>query len=158
MRGARQVLWLVAAGLLALPGLVQAQPATKAAAPLPADAKPVASKQGDHFRLEVLQVPTAKVGETVRAELRILPRGGYKVNKAYPTRIELTSPLTFSKPKLGKKDAVELTDARARFSLDFVPATAGEATVKAEVRFSVCNKAACDLGRETLTWTVKATP
>lgn len=153
---------------LSLPlGVAMAQPAVAkapaASAPaaarpaLPKDAKPVASKQGDHFRLEVLQAPLARVGQTVPAELRLLPRGGYKVNKAYPTRAELRSTLTFAKPTLKKADALELSDATARFPLDFTPSQPGPTRVELEVRFSVCNKSACDLGKETLTWTVQAT-
>ncbi len=111
------------------------------------------SKAGEHFTLEVRQVPAGAAGERA-AELSIVPAAGYKVNLEYPTRVQLsaTGGLTLPKPVLARSDAREMSKERARFLLPFVAPAGAKGELAAEVRFSVCNDRQCDLGHETLRW------
>ncbi|MBM4320762.1 MAG: hypothetical protein FJ125_12610 [Deltaproteobacteria bacterium] len=113
-------------------------------------------KEAPHYALEVRE-PTARTGMKQQAELRLVGRGGYKVNVEYPTRIKLKAPagIMLETDAVGKADALELTKEVARFPLRYLPARPGSAELQAEVRFSVCNDKQCDLAMETLTWIVK---
>ena len=125
----------------------------------PSALRTAARKDGAHYLLEVME-HRARAGQSHQAELHILPRGGYKVNVQYPTRVQLgpSECLKQSSPALGRKDALELTKERARFQLCYTPAIGGRCQLQAEVRFSVCNERSCDLAKETLEWTVEVAP
>lgn len=119
-------------------------------------AAPLARKEAAHHAVEVLDT-AAQAGKEQQAELRIVPREGYKVNLDYPTRIKLqaSAGTRLTAESLSKGDALELSKEVARFPVRYVPSSPGKAELKAEVRFSVCNDKQCDLAKEEIAWSVK---
>ena len=77
-------------------------------------------------------------------------QGGWHLNHDFPVSVELTGDgVQFPKPVLGKEDAAEFVDERARFDVPFTP-TAGEREVRATVSFAMCNPTSCVPKTQTL--------
>jgi hypothetical protein len=78
-------------------------------------------------------------------------QGGWHLNHDFPVSVELTGDgVQFPKPLLGKEDAAEFVDERARFDVPFTP-SAGEREVRATVSFAMCNPTSCVPKTQTLT-------
>ena len=78
-------------------------------------------------------------------------QGGWHLNHEFPVSVELTGEgVAFPKPTLGKEDAAEFVDERARFDVPFTPSSAGEREVRAVVSFAMCNPTSCVPKSETL--------
>ena len=79
-------------------------------------------------------------------------RGQWHLNQDFPFSIEVTGPdgVTFPKSELGKDDAAEFGDERARVDVPFTATTAGEHAVECTVRFAVCNPQSCVPKTETV--------
>jgi len=77
-------------------------------------------------------------------------QGGWHLNHDFPVSVELTGDgVQFPKPVLGKEDAAEFVDERARFDVPFTP-TAGDREVRATVSFAMCNPTSCVPKTQTL--------
>jgi hypothetical protein len=115
-----------------------------------AAAGPVAEDPTFELRAEA-QGPYA-AGEPGTFEIRLTPRGAYHVNQEFPMNVALSGPGGVELPEadLGNDDAEELSEERARFSVPFTAALAGEHRVTAEVDFAVCTPEACMPDRRTL--------
>jgi hypothetical protein len=111
---------------------------------------PVAEDPTFELRAEA-QGPYA-AGEQGSFEIRLTPRGEYHVNQEFPMNVALSGPDGVELPSadLGNDDADEFTEERARFSVPFTAASAGEHRVTAEVDFAVCTPEACMPDRRTL--------
>lgn len=79
-------------------------------------------------------------------------RGEWHLNQDFPFSIEVTGPdgVTFPKTELGKDDAAEFGDERARVDVPFTASAAGEHAVECTVRFAVCNPQSCVPKTETV--------
>ena len=123
-------------------------PAFAQEAPKPTIDKP-------HYAVTVTP-PKGAVGEVV-AKIHLVPKAGFKMNKAYPTKVRLAAPagVKLKKALLKKADATSFTESEASFAVAYTCESAGD--VKADVSFSVCNAQTCELHKETVTWTA-ATP
>ncbi|MCA9672681.1 MAG: hypothetical protein KC503_44105 [Myxococcales bacterium] len=97
------------------------------------------------------------VGAALVATVKLVPRGGYKVNLEYPTKL-IVRAAAAAKPEqtLTSKDAAEFSAKRALFKPGVTLSKAGKHAVKAELKFSVCTASLCELKRETLTWNAEA--
>lgn len=105
------------------------------------------------YTLSVTAPAPGKVGSALTATVKLVPRGGYKVNLEYPTKLIVRASAASTPEKtLTAKDAAEITTARALFKPSVTLTKVGTHDVKAEFKFSVCTKALCELKRETLTW------
>lgn len=77
-------------------------------------------------------------------------QGGWHLNHDFPVSVELAGDgVQFPKAVLGKEDAAEFVDERARFDVPFTP-TAGEREVRATVSFAMCNPTSCVPKTQTL--------
>ncbi len=89
------------------------------------------------------------------AAISMSPRGGFKINKAYPTKVVLTAGegVTLPKTTLKKGDATSLDEKGAAFPVAY---TCGEAggKVDATVKFSVCSEQTCEMVKEKVSWQV----
>jgi len=111
-----------------------------------------APPDGAHFALSVEAPPQSEVGKSARARVKLEPGAGYKINKDYPIRLEVTPPggLDVERKTQRAPDAVRLDPQQAVFEVAFTPKEAGRKEVKAVLGFSVCTPKACEIKKEPL--------
>jgi hypothetical protein len=72
-------------------------------------------------------------------------QGGYHVNQDYPIQITLRGPaeVGLARTELGREQAAEFGEPRARFDVPFTATAAGQHRVLADVDFAVCTEENC---------------
>lgn len=138
---------LTLASILAFASIAAAADAP-AAAGTPV-AKPAVQIDKAHYAVTV----TSPAGAP--ANIAMSPRGGFKINKAYPTKILLKAAdgVTLSKTTLKKGDASSLDEKGAAFDVAYTCGDAG-GQVEATVKFSVCSEQTCEMVKEKVSWQV----
>jgi hypothetical protein len=111
-----------------------------------------APTDGQNFALSVEAPATAQVGKVARARVKLLPGQGYKINKGYPIKLEVTPPggVDVERRTLRAADAVRLDAQQALFEVAFTAREPGRKEVKAVLGFSVCTAKACVVKKEPL--------
>jgi hypothetical protein len=109
---------------------------------------------GRSFVLSVEAPATTQVGKAERARVKLEPGKGYKINKEYPIRLEVTPPgdVDIERKTLRAPDAARLDHEQALFEVAFTPKEAGHKEVKAVLGFSVCTPKACEIKKESLSF------
>ena len=144
---------MLPSGLLAL--VLLAAPAGPAAGPsgsAAASPAPGARAQGEAFALELV-VPSAKPGAAATAQVVLVARGPYHVNRDYPASFRpdaaSTARLAGTRVPLGEgaartpcKDFPGET-CSVSWPLPFTAAASGETRIAGVVSFSVCNPDRC---------------
>lgn len=130
------------------------QKEVSASAPAPAAKQaepPKPSIEDTTFRLALTGKPDYAAGKESAVDLVLEARGGYHVNQEYPIRIDLKAPASVKlpKPSLGRADAAQFGEERARFELPF-SADKGTHELLANVDFAVCTKETCVPDQRTL--------
>lgn len=115
-----------------------------AAAPSPATADSQ-RWSGDGFVVTASTRETAVAGATVDVELVVTPSGGYKVNREYPSAVEIAAPadVSVAKTRLVRADG-SIDHARATFHLALTPRTAGTKQIGLKLRFALCTDSTCE--------------
>jgi hypothetical protein len=126
---------------------------------------------GDTFKLKpaegtlAIEVPAAKAGAKVVANIVVTPGAGFHVNTEYPTKLKLETAdgVTFAKaelkaggPSKEKGDAAEMTEEKLHFAIELTPAAAGSYTVNGSFKFAVCDKDQCLPKKEAIAIQVAA--
>lgn len=98
----------------------------------------------DQYALQI-DPGEAKVGEEGKVSIKIVPKETWHMNLEYPTKLTVEAPagVDVPKAKLGKDDAVALTEENCEFAVAFTPSEAGEKTFTGEFKFAVCQDTAC---------------
>jgi hypothetical protein len=129
------------------------EPAAPAAPALAAEPKsaPTPSVEDNTFKLTLVSEPEYTAGAPARLQLLLEAKGGYHVNQDYPIRVDLKAPaaVKLQKPSLGKPDAAEFGEHKARFDLPF-SADKGSHQLMADVDFAVCTPETCVPDQRTL--------
>lgn len=131
--------------------------APEEAAVAPKKGAVAAKMEKPHFAV-VVRAADASVGAEANAQVSLLAKGGYKFNKAYPTKVKLSSAapaLTWGKALLKKGDGA-IDDSGARFKAAYTSKAAGKSPVEAQVSFSVCNDQTCKMIKEKVSWELVA--
>ncbi|MEM7434690.1 MAG: hypothetical protein AAF436_06020 [Myxococcota bacterium] len=161
----------VASLTLALIGCKSAAPAPKAhdhdshaghhpTPALPADPNEPAGPrlETDSFLLEVVPTaPSLSVGKPGAVAIAIEGRGEWHVNQEYPIRIDIEAGpgAGLVDKALGKDDAKEFTEDKAKFLASLEPVEAGDHDVSCDVSFAMCTDENCVLERRTIAMRVK---
>jgi hypothetical protein len=126
---------------------------------------------GDSFKLKpaegtlAIEVPAAKAGAKVVANIVVTPGTGFHVNTEYPTKLKLETAdgVTITKaelkaggPSKEKGDAAEMTEEKLHFAIELTPAAAGSYTVNGSFKFAVCDKDQCLPKKEAIAIQVAA--
>jgi hypothetical protein len=155
------ILTIAAAGWLGLSGCnKQGDAETQKPSLVPAGsqaAKPSGKPAAPAFKLMVA-APAGKVGQELSAEVKVVPRGEYKINLEYPHKLKVSGPAAAS-PKetaLAAKDA-KISKAELSFKPTFKLTSAGEHTFTGKLRFSVCTEKQCEIKAEKVKWVFKVT-
>lgn len=111
-----------------------------------------APPEGQHYALSVEAPAQSEIGKSTTARVKLEPRSGYKINKDYPIKLEVTPPggLDVERKTQRGPDAVRLDPQQALFEVAFTPKEAGRKEVKAVLGFSVCTPKACVIKKESL--------
>jgi hypothetical protein len=127
-----------------------AQPAAPAAAAQVAS-PPQPSIEDNTFKLALVSEPEYAAGAPATLKVLLEAKGGYHVNQDYPIRVDLKAPaaVKLTKPSLGKPDAAEFGEHKARFDVPF-SADKGSHQVSANVDFAVCTPETCVPDQRTL--------
>lgn len=112
---------------------------------------------GPPYQLTVTGPEGGSVGEPLKAQVQVEPRGGYKVNLEFPTKLEVKGPAgaTPEAVTLRGKDAAQLTEARLLLEPTFTVAGAGEHRFSGTLKFSVCTEKLCEIKNEEVSWVAK---
>jgi hypothetical protein len=88
--------------------------------------------------------------------VNVIPGTGWKMNREFPTRLQVTAPagVTVVKDKQSLEDAETFEDKRATFAVKFKADAPGPKSFEADFKFAVCTDATCDPKRQTLAWVV----
>lgn len=129
------------------------QPASASVAtPTAEEAKaPTAEKaKAPTHRLSVTPL-TLAVGKTGAVTLKITPAKGFKVNKDYPTKVTLSAPTKVSLDKMVfKKADAKIAGGTLTMVMGAKGKVAGEETITAQAKFSICNETTCLLEKATV--------
>jgi hypothetical protein len=158
------VAFALSLGLVACDGK-QAEPAqapaeTHAAQPKKAEptekGPPPASIDEPTFKLVLEAEPNYAAEQEGKFRVVLTAQGGYHVNQDYPIRVDLKGPdgLKLPKPSLGKPDATEFGEQKARFDVAF-SAPKGAHGIEAKVDFAVCTEETCVPDERTLALSLK---
>ena len=124
-----------------------------AAGPLAPGAAEAETRQGEGYVLVVVAPAMCKAGATSTATVKLRPRGAWKLNAAYPFKLELTPApgVRVAKAVLGKADARRFAADGADVDVLLTADKAGRADVAATVKFATCDEASCAVHKETFT-------
>ena len=91
-----------------------------------------------------------------RLELRVTPRGDFKVNTEYPWLLTINTPdsLTVGQRQWDVSSMERLTEDEALLAIPVSASAAGQYEVEGHLRFSVCNDARCDTPQANVVWSV----
>jgi hypothetical protein len=91
---------------------------------------------------------------TVRVS--VVPKQGWKMNKEFPTKLEVVAPAGVQVVKAEQRvaDAERFDDGGATFAVKFKAGEAGAKAFQAKFKFAVCTDATCDPKKQDLAWTV----
>ena len=91
---------------------------------------------------------------TVRVS--VLPKKGWKMNKEFPTKLEVQVPAGVQVVKAEQRvpDAERFDDGGATFAVKFKAGEAGAKAFQAKFKFAVCTDATCDPKKQDLAWVV----
>jgi hypothetical protein len=91
---------------------------------------------------------------TVRVS--VVPKQGWKMNKEFPTKLEVQAPAGVQVVKAEQRvaDAERFDDGGATFAIKFKAGEAGAKAFQAKFKFAVCTDATCDPKKQDLAWVV----
>lgn len=91
---------------------------------------------------------------TVRVS--VVPKQGWKMNKEFPTKLEVQAPAGVEVAKAEQRvaDAERFEEAGATFAVKFKAGEAGAKAFQAKFKFAVCTDATCDPKKQDLAWVV----
>jgi hypothetical protein len=120
---------------------------------------PLATISGEQYTIEVTSPPVS-VGADAEFQVKVEATGGFKFNKAFPTKLKLGDApegLVFPKPKLKKGDGVASADGKSfTFAVPVKATRAGRFPFEAVLKFSVCNDDKCVVQRKKLKSSISA--
>ena len=129
-----------------------AEPMAEARLPLVQGGQPLATVEGDQY-LVAVEAPTLEVGKEGALRVSIAGKNGFKFNKDFPVKLELTAPpegLSARKLVLKRDDGQLDADGKFNFLVPLLASKAGEFALEATLKFSVCNDDKCVVQRQTL--------
>lgn len=91
---------------------------------------------------------------TVRVS--VVPKQGWKMNKEFPTKLEVQVPAGVQVVKAEQRvaDAERFDEGGATFAVKFKAGEAGAKAFQAKFKFAVCTDATCDPKKQELAWVV----
>jgi hypothetical protein len=119
-------------------------------------AQQTASAEAKPYALTVKGPSAGKVGAALAATIQVTPKGEYKMNLEFPTKLRVSGPAAASPQQLEltAKQATKLTKAELLLRPAFKVSAAGSHTFKGTLRFSVCTEKQCEIKTEPVSWTV----
>jgi len=120
-----------------------------------ATAAPTDAKKSYAVSIEAPE--TAQVGQATSAKVKLEPGAGYKINKQYPIKLQVTPPggVDVERTTQKAKDAVRLDEEQALFEVKFTAKEAGRKEMKAVFGFSVCTPKNCQVKKEKLSFSTE---
>lgn len=117
--------------------------------PPPAEARPLWDDPSFELRSE--PGTPFQAGQEGHIGIRLTARGHHHVNQDYPISVQVTAPdgVTLPRATLARADAVEFSEALARFDVPFTAPT-GHHELRALVDFAVCTPESCMPDSRTL--------
>jgi len=114
---------------------------------------------GPSYTLQVTAPEGSKVGEALRAKIRVTPAGEFKMNLEYPTKLQVQGPAGVAVPErqvLKAKQATRNTEAELLLEPSFKVNAAGSHAFTGALRFSVCTEQLCEFKNIAVKWVAKA--
>lgn len=104
-----------------------------------------------------VKAPAAKAGAKAVATITLQPKGRYRINNQFPTKLTIEAPtgVKLDKAKQTSADAVKFGETAAEFQVAFTPQSSGKKDFTGELRFAVCEgENACVPKTEKISFTV----
>lgn len=112
---------------------------------------------GDDSYALVLDAPERVAsGAEGTVRISVVPKKGWKMNKEFPTKLEVQAPAGVEVTKAEQRvaDAERFEDAGATWAVKFKATEAGAKSFQAKFKFAVCTDATCDPKKQELAWVV----
>ena len=115
-----------------------------------------ARAETDSYKVTLSAQRSYKVGQAGFVEVVIVAKPGFKINEQYPTKfVADPAPAGVSIPEKTLRSAHgKFTKDRGVLKLKLIPSKKGSARISGNAAFSVCNDAACIVGKKHLDVTV----
>ena len=109
------------------------------------------------YAITVTPPAEGRMGEPLAARIKVEPRGKYKMNLDYPTKLEVQGPMGAAPMRqvLRKGEAVSYNERELVMAPVATLGKGGAHKFNGTLSFSVCTEALCELKSEKLSWTVK---
>ncbi|WP_428268279.1 hypothetical protein [Haliangium sp.] len=124
----------------------------------PAEAIPAGKTVGgdDSYTLTLDAPDKVAAGSDATVRISVIPKKGWKMNKEFPTKLQVTAPagVTVSKAEQRVADAERFDAGGAVFAVSFKADQAGAQSFQAKFKFAVCTDATCDPKKQELAWVV----
>jgi len=103
---------------------------------------------------------TVVAGEPQKFSVVLTPRGGWKLNKEFPTKLSVKAEgAALPSASQGVKDATSFHEKKgAEWQMSFNSQGPGDATFVGNFKFAVCTDTVCDPKTEKLAFTVAVKP
>jgi len=130
----------------------------KGATPSGGEPGPAQNTDDGSYKLALEQPAAVTPGAAATARVTITPGPGYKMNKDFPTKLTLEPPagVTVDKATFALSDAESFDEHKLVFAVKATPASAGDFTIPAKIKFAVCTDATCDPKRREVSIRVAA--
>ena len=111
----------------------------------------------DTYTVSLAAPGAVTAGGEGAATVKVVPKGVWKLNDEFPTKLTVTAPAGVSVKKAEQKvkDAVSFGEKEGRWSVEFTAQSAGDKAFKGVVKFAVCTPESCIPKKEELAWNVK---
>jgi len=108
------------------------------------------------YKITVLTPKDTKAGANGTTKIVVTPATGWKLNKAFPTKLLVKAPEggNVAKAKQASKDALWFKPKKAVFDIGFSCVKTGKNLFAAKFKFAVCTESSCDPKKAKFHWTV----
>jgi hypothetical protein len=116
---------------------------------------PETTKKTERYSLTIA-TPEAKAGEPGEAKVKVVPKGKWHLNLAFPTSLKMDDVpgVELTKPHQKRADAVKLQEDYFEYGVGFVADAPGEKSMTGKFRFAICIDEACVPVTEKLAFAV----
>lgn len=118
------------------------------------EAEPASAQPGPAYVLTVDPPKPGPAAQPARAQVRVVPKGVYKINLEYPAKLQINGPASASPQafSLTNKDATQHSEAMLEFSPQVTFSEPGQYEFRGELKFSVCTAVQCEMKTEKVAW------
>jgi hypothetical protein len=113
--------------------------------------------KGQSYELEVTPPDAGRPGQVLKARVLVRPARGFKINREYPSKLQVSGPAAASPTslELSAAQATRLDDEELLMEPGFSLPAPGEYTFSGKLKFSVCTEELCEFKELPVKWVAR---